>query len=186
MPEDQEDRYCIFEWLPNVHMMQNVATNEHSTNEISIFYKDPAVDVELNIMQKKKHHQLQERDHSCKRIWNAKLQTGNPYFIKNILLMQNVTDNEQHFQRIILPRVLVTQVLRLAYDGLDHNDTKRTYMLIRRLYYWKGLKTSVNKYINQCYICQNRNLHVIEYAHLHFMTPRLPKQVCLHGSNGSF
>ena len=63
--------------------------------------------------------------------------------------MRNVTDNKQYFQTIVLPRVLVIQALRSMHDQLGHNGTRRTYMLIRRLYYWKGLKASVNNYIKQ-------------------------------------
>ena len=31
----------------------------------------------------------------------------------------------------------------MAHDELGHNGTHRTYILLKRLYYWKGLKPSV-------------------------------------------
>ena len=49
-------------------------------------------------------------------------------------------------------------------------------MIVQRLYYWKGLKTSVNKHIKQCMTCQKRNIQTVTYAQLHFSTLRLPMQ----------
>ena len=46
---------------------------------------------------------------------------------------------------IVLPRALTAQILKMAHDDLGHNGTHRTYLVLKRLYYWKGLKPSVNK-----------------------------------------
>ena len=56
----------------------------------------------------------------------------------------------------------------MAHDELGHNGTHRTYILLKRLYYWKGLKLSVEKHIKMCYQCQIRNRQVVKYATLHF------------------
>ena len=69
------------------------------------------------------------------------------------LLMRNIIDNKPYSHMMVLPRVLTTQILRAAHDELDHNGTTRTYMLVYRLYYWKGLKASVNKHIKQFMTC---------------------------------
>ena len=71
----------------------------------------------------------------------------------------------------------MTRILMGAYDELGHNGSTRDYMLIHRLYYWKGLKTSGNKHIKQCMMCQKRNIQVVQYAQLHLSTPRLPIQL---------
>ena len=42
---------------------------------------------------------------------------------------------------LVLPRALIAEILKMAHDDLGHNGTHRTYMLLKRLYYWKGLKT---------------------------------------------
>ena len=56
----------------------------------------------------------------------------------------------------------------MAQDELGHNEAHRTYTLLKRLYYWKGLKPSVEKHIKMCYQCQRRNKQVVRYATLHF------------------
>ena len=49
------------------------------------------------------------------------------------------------YETIVLPRALTAQILRMAHDDLGHNGTHRTYTLLKRLYYWKGLKTMCYK-----------------------------------------
>ena len=56
----------------------------------------------------------------------------------------------------------------MAHDEMGHNGTHRAYILLKRLYYWKGLKLSVEKHIKMCYQCQRRNKQVVKYATLHF------------------
>ena len=53
---------------------------------------------------------------------------------------------------------LTTQTLRMAHDVLGHNGTHRTYTILKGLFYWKGLKPSVEKHIKMCYQCQRRNI----------------------------
>ena len=64
----------------------------------------------------------------------------------------------------------------MAHDELGHNGTHRTYILLKRLYYWKGLKPSVEKHIKWCYQCQRRNKQVVKYAKLHFDVATFPMQ----------
>ena len=85
------------------------------------------------------------------------LQTNNPYYMEDELLMRNKIDDKQCFHTMVLLKVLMTQILRAAHDELGHNGSIRTYMIVWRLYYWKGLKASVNKHIKQCITCWKRN-----------------------------
>ena len=50
----------------------------------------------------------------------------------------------------------------------DIKELNKTYTLLKRLYYWKGLKPSVEKHIKMCHQCQRRNKQVVKYATLHF------------------
>ena len=64
----------------------------------------------------------------------------------------------------------------MAHDELGHNGTHRTYILVKRLYYWKRLTPSVEKHIKMCYQCQRRNRQVVKYATLHFDVATFPMQ----------
>ena len=66
--------------------------------------------------------------------------------------------------------------MRLAHYELGHNGSARTYMIVHRPYYWKGLKVSLIKHAKQYLTYQKRNIQVVKYAQLHISTPRLPMQ----------
>ena len=61
------------------------------------------------------------------------------------LLKRYVVDGDNTYETIVLPRALTAQILKMAHDNLGHNGTHRTYTLLKRLYYWKGLKPCVTK-----------------------------------------
>ena len=72
---------------------------------------------------------------------------------------------EQVFFPIVLPHMLIGYVLELAHNQLGHNGHKDTiYAMLKHLYYWKGMKTSIVKHVKSCDICQKRNLQVVPYA----------------------
>ena len=64
----------------------------------------------------------------------------------------------------------------MVHDYLGHNGTHRTYTLLKKLYYWKGLNPSVEKHIKICYQCQRRNKQVVKYVTLHFDVATFPMQ----------
>ena len=92
------------------------------------------------------------------------------------LLKRFVVDGNDTYETTVIPRSLVPQVLHMAHDKLGHNGTHRKYILLKRLYYWKGLKPSVEKHIKRCHQCQRRNKQVVKYAKLHFDVATFPMQ----------
>ena len=59
---------------------------------------------------------------------------GQLYIAQNNLLKRYVTDGDNTYETIVLPRVLTAQILRMAHDNLGNNGTHITYMLLKRLY----------------------------------------------------
>ena len=123
---------------------------------------------------------LQSKDVFCANIL-TQIKKGNiierqTYRIHNKLLKRYVTDGDKTYETNVLPRALTAQILKIAHDDLGHNGTHRTYMLLKHLYYWKGLKPSVTKHIQRCYHCQRRNKQVVKYATLYFNVVTFPMQ----------
>ena len=110
------------------------------------------------------------------QIEKGNIKEGQPYKIDNQQLKRLVTDGNNTYETIVVPRSLIPQVLHMAHDTLGHNGTHRTYVLIKRLYYWKGLKPSVERHIKRCPQCQSRNKQVVKYAKLHFDVATFPMQ----------
>ena len=126
----------------------------------------------------------------CKNILNqiekCNIVEGQLYLIKDKILKRYIIDGDNTYETTVLPRTLTTQLLQMAHDKLGHNSTNRTYTLLKRLYYWKGLKPSVEKHIKMCYQCQRRNKQVVKYATLHFHVATFLMQFISMDLKGSF
>ena len=69
------------------------------------------------------------------------LRRDNLYKIDNQQLKRLVTDGNNTYETIVIPRSLVPQVLHIAHDKLGHNGTHRTYVLIKRAILLEGIET---------------------------------------------
>ena len=112
-----------------------------------------------------------QKDKFCKEIieklGRGQLQNKNSYKEEGTL-KRIVEDGKQKFEVVVLPQVLTSAVLRLAHEGLGHNRIPRTYTLIKRHHYWKGLKPMVKKHLQTCKLCQEHNKQVVKYSKINF------------------
>ena len=136
---------------------------------------DPIIlpDEEIKLpIEDDKLHQMQREDKFCSNIIQqletGKLSTGNPYYLEEGILKRYVDNHKQRFEVIVLPRDLAPVTLRLAHEEMGHNGIPRTYALLRRLYYWKGLKPMVKTHAKACKLCQIHNKHVVKYNKLNY------------------
>ena len=185
-PEGYEFGYYTFDTLPTLEVSSIETTQDVSGNDES----DPNDNLIELPLDNDTLFELQQKDTFCANIL-AQIEKGNIiegqlYIVQNKLLKRYVTNGDKTYETIVLPRALTAQILKMAHDNLGHNGTHRTYMLLKRLYYWKGLKPSVTKYIQRCYQCQRRNKQVVKYATLHFDVATFPMQFISMDSIGEF
>ena len=177
-PEGYEFGYYTFDTLPtlevsNVETSQDTSLNVNDTDASNNdLWKLPISNDTLS--------KLQQKDMFCNNILNqiekGNIIEGQLYVVKDKLLKRYVIDGNNTYETTVIPRAITAQVLWMAHDNLGHNGTHRTYILLKRLYYWKGLKPSVVKHIKMCYQCQRRNRQIIKYATLHFDIATFPMQ----------
>ena len=74
----------------------------------------------------------------------------------------------------MVPQGCAQRLLKLTHDDLGHNGSARTHMLLRRNYFWKGMKPQVYKYVKHCPKCQACNAQVVKYQKGHFDIPKAP------------
>ena len=177
-PEGYEFGYYTFDTLPTLEV-----SNIESTQDVSVHHDDESnannILLELPI-DNNMLFELQQKDTFCANILvqieKANINEGQLYIVQNKLLKRYVADGDNTYEANVLPRALIAQTLKMAHDNLGHNGTHRTYMLLKRLYYWKGLKPSVVKHIQRCHQCQRRNKQVVKYTTLHFNVATFPMQ----------
>ena len=96
-----------------------------------------------------------------KKFQKRKRKTSDKYHMYNGLLHRYNIDYKQRFQALVIPVNYAKIVLKLAHDELGHNGTARTYALVKRMFYWKGLKKDTENYVKTCHICQQYNIQSV-------------------------
>ena len=178
-PEGQEFGYDVFEALEPI---QTTSLSVSELKESILESKDP-IPEDLQPITDLTNEQLQEiqrKDKFIKNILNGlkanKVVEGKPYYLEDNLLKKYIYDNKQRFEAIVVPPSCAPMLLKLGHDDIGHNGSARTYMLIKRLYYWKGIKKDVYRYVKQCKICQKHNIIPVKYTPGHFSVPKQPME----------
>ena len=177
-PEGYEFGYYTFDELPNLEVT-------HIESTLNSVMDTKTKNVSSNISQgfpisDDILHKLQQEDAFCKNILNqiekGNITNGQLYLVKDKILKRHALEGDNTYETIVVPRALTAQILRMAHDELGHNGTHRTYTILKRLYYLKGLKPTIEKHIKMCYQCQRRNKQVVKYSTLHFDVPTFTMQ----------
>ena len=175
-PKGYEFGYYSFDTLPVIEVSDVEITQKAVKKEKKDMTKEClALPLNHDMLVK-----LQLQDVDCVRILTqiekGNIKEGQLYTVQDKLLKCYMVDDDKTYEALVLPRALIAQVLKMAHDDLGHNGTHRTYMLLKKWYYWKGLKPNVVKHIQKCYQCQRRNKQVVKYATLHFDVATFPMQ----------
>ena len=76
------------------------------------------------------------------------------YINKDGILWKLMEDNEEIFQTMVLPKILINPVLQLAHNSVGHSGFQRVYLSIRWLYYWNNMKKDILRHCKQCAVCK--------------------------------
>ena len=121
---------------------------------------------------------FQAKDKFCRdissQLQQGQLQDKNPYYMEDGILKRFVEDGKQKFEMVVLPQVLSSAALQLAHEGLGHNGSPRTYALLKRYYFWKGLKPMVRRHVQACKFCQEHNKQAVKYSKYNFEAGPVP------------
>ena len=87
--------------------------------------------------------------------------------------MTYVTYNMQTFETIVRPQFLTGHIKKLAHDELGYNGSMWTYIILHRLYNWKGLKPAGHKFFEKMSAKKLTNSKVYQFT---FDVPQTPMQ----------
>ena len=142
--EGYEFGYYTFDTLPTLEV-SNVETSQNT----SLYVDDTEVfndDLWKLPLSNDTLTKLQQEDIFCNNILNqiekGNVIEGQVYIVKDKLLKRCVIDGNNTYETTVIPRAVTAQVLQMAHDNLGHIGPHRMYTLLKRFYYWKGLKPS--------------------------------------------
>ena len=67
------------------------------------------------------------------------------FFIHNGLLYRYAADHSNDFCTLVIPKAWKYMILVETHDKMGHQGNNRTYSLIKRQYYWKGMAKDVKE-----------------------------------------
>ena len=67
------------------------------------------------------------------------------------ILRKLLQDNEEVFNTVVLPKILIDPVLQLAHDAAGHN---RFHLSVRQLYFWNNMKKDILYHCKHCVVCE--------------------------------
>ena len=123
---------------------------------------------------------MQKTDPFCKHIskWlsNGKAPKHEADLFLHVkgLLYKHVTDSNQNFWALVIPKAWKYTVLVEAHDKLGHQGATCTYCLIKHQYYWKGMNMDIRVYIAHCTLCLREKAKVQAYP---FQMTEIPEQL---------
>ena len=132
-PEGYEFGYYTFDSLPAMEV-SHVETTQQKINEKENDDDDSNINLPItdDLLSS-----LQSQDMFCSHILTqiekGNIKEGHIYVVQNKILKRYVTDGNNTYETIVLPRALIAQVLKMAHGDLGHNGTHRTYMLLKCL-----------------------------------------------------
>ena len=75
------------------------------------------------------------------------------YLVKKNILLRSIVDNGHKFEARVIPDSLIDVALHLEHNQSGHNGYQRTYVAIKHLYYWKGMRVQILWYCKNCKDC---------------------------------
>ena len=127
--------------------------------------------------------QLQKNDTEARNIVDKLRKEKNNakmFILHDGVLCRLWTEERETFRCIFVPEVLRDPLLVLAHNQNGHNGGRRTYMALKKMYYWPGMKSEVFKHCKTCKECMLQNQANTSVEFKHFKVPEVPMQlICM-------
>ena len=121
--------------------------------------------------------QLQKNDAQAKNIVDKlrkEKDKAKMFIMHDGVLCRLWTEEKETFRCTFVPQVLRDQLLILAHNRNGHNGGRRTYMALKKMYYWPGMKSEVFKHCKTCKECMLQNQANTSGESKHFKVPEVP------------
>ena len=84
--------------------------------------------------------------------------------MKRGILFRNVQDDDKVIEQLVLPAKYRKDVLRGLHNDVGHPGKERTMRLLKERYYWPGMSSAVDSWVNRCDSCIRRKSSTNERA----------------------
>ena len=98
---------------------------------------------------------LQKQDKVCKKkVHELKTGTHNAFYLNSEnILKRKVIVNNLEVNTIIVPTPLIYTLLHEFHNCKGHQESARTFNMLKHKFWWKGMRLDVRNHINNCITC---------------------------------
>ena len=146
------------------------------------------IEIELPLTNSKMK-ELQEQDPlvgNLRKQWLKKKLNRKHFTMENEILKKKTVINGILYTPTVVPYVLKDCLLLLAHNRHGHNRFKRTYSSLKHMYYWKGVKRTIQRHCTACSTCAKHNMKVQQIQKEHFKVPPQPMEFIAMDLIGEF
>ena len=166
-------------WVPVTDLIEHI--------EIT-YDKENTKEVKLPLMTKQMI-QLEKNDPEARNIvhkLHKEKLSAKMFILHEDVLCRLWTEERETFRCIFIPEVLRDPLLILAHNENGHNGGRHTYMALKKMYYWPGMRSQVFKHCKNFHECMLQNQANTAADFKHFKLPDIPMQLICMDLVGSY
>ena len=100
---------------------------------------------------------------------NDKFYLNNDNILKCKIIVNNLEDNTT-----VVPFTLTYMLMHEFHHCRGHQGCTRTFHLLKRKFWWKGMRRDVKSHINSCTTCSKNLPNTSHHPQLHLKIPKVP------------
>ena len=82
--------------------------------------------------------------------------------------------NNLEVNTIVIPTLLIYTLLYVFHNCKGHQGLARTFNMLKRKSWWKGMRIDIKSHINNCITCSKNLPNVAHHPQLHLEIPKVP------------
>ena len=119
---------------------------------------------------------LQKQDKFCKnRVCELHTNINDKFYLDNDNILKcKIIVNNLEVDITVTPSTLTCILMHKFHNCRGHQGCARTFNLLKRKFWWKGMRRDVRNHINSCIICSKNLPNTSYHPQLHLEIPKVP------------
>ena len=119
---------------------------------------------------------LQKQDKFCKnRVLELHADINDKFYLNiDSILKCKIIVNNLEVNTTVVPSTLTCTFMHESHNCRGHQGCTRTFNLLKRKFWWKGMRRDVKSHINSCVTCSKNLPNTSHHPQLHLEIPKVP------------
>ena len=158
------------------HLLGSQDATHSSVKAEQIQQLNSSIPLQLLIMNTIVLQNLQKQDKFCKnKVCELHVNIDDKVYLDtDSILKWKVITNNLKVNTTVIPSVLTYTLMHEFHNCRGHHGCARALNLLKRKFWWKGMRRDVKYYINNCITCSKNLPNTLYHPQLHLEIPKVP------------